>query len=131
MPFERSNETGNIGYESFTLGDATQQSLREIWNGDRYVNFRASLMSPEAGKRTSALSIAKRGLGLSKVTISLTCRLPHQRPAGRLQISSTPDEACLLALPSGRAILPSTTMGLFQWPPPLSRSAICLPLAGS
>jgi MoaA/NifB/PqqE/SkfB family radical SAM enzyme len=35
------------GYDSFTLGDATQQSLREIWNGDRYVNFRARLMSPE------------------------------------------------------------------------------------
>jgi MoaA/NifB/PqqE/SkfB family radical SAM enzyme len=35
------------GYDSFTLGDATQQSLREIWNGDRYVDFRASLMSPQ------------------------------------------------------------------------------------
>jgi MoaA/NifB/PqqE/SkfB family radical SAM enzyme len=35
------------GYDSFTLGDATQQTLREIWNGDRYVNFRASLMSAE------------------------------------------------------------------------------------
>ena len=35
------------GYDSFTLGDATQQSLREIWNGDRYVNFRAALMSAE------------------------------------------------------------------------------------
>jgi MoaA/NifB/PqqE/SkfB family radical SAM enzyme len=33
------------GYDSFTLGDATRQSLREIWNGDRYVEFRASLMS--------------------------------------------------------------------------------------
>ena len=35
------------GYDSFTLGDATQQSLREIWNGDGYVNFRASLMSSQ------------------------------------------------------------------------------------
>ena len=34
------------GYDSFTLGDATQQSLRDIWNGDRYVDFRANLMSP-------------------------------------------------------------------------------------
>ena len=33
------------GYDSFTLGDATQQSLREIWNGERYIDFRASLMS--------------------------------------------------------------------------------------
>ena len=29
------------GYDSFTLGDATQQSLREIWNGPRYQDFRA------------------------------------------------------------------------------------------
>jgi len=35
------------GYDSFTLGNATQQSLREIWNGDRYVDFRTKLMSPE------------------------------------------------------------------------------------
>ena len=35
------------GYDSFTLGDATQQSLREIWNGDRYVDFRMSLMSSQ------------------------------------------------------------------------------------
>jgi MoaA/NifB/PqqE/SkfB family radical SAM enzyme len=35
------------GYDSFTLGNATQQSLREIWNGDRYINFRARLMSAE------------------------------------------------------------------------------------
>jgi MoaA/NifB/PqqE/SkfB family radical SAM enzyme len=35
------------GYDSFTLGDATQQSLREIWNGDRYVEFRANLMSSQ------------------------------------------------------------------------------------
>ena len=34
------------GYDSFTLGDATQQSLRDIWNGERYVDFRAALMGP-------------------------------------------------------------------------------------
>jgi MoaA/NifB/PqqE/SkfB family radical SAM enzyme len=34
------------GYDSFTLGDATQESLRDIWNGERYVDFRASLMGP-------------------------------------------------------------------------------------
>jgi MoaA/NifB/PqqE/SkfB family radical SAM enzyme len=35
------------GYDSFTLGDATRQTLQEIWNGDRYVDFRARLMTPE------------------------------------------------------------------------------------
>ena len=35
------------GYDSFTLGDATQQSLREIWNGQRYQDFRGALLSDE------------------------------------------------------------------------------------
>jgi MoaA/NifB/PqqE/SkfB family radical SAM enzyme len=32
------------GYENYTLGDATQQSLREIWNGGAYQNFRETLL---------------------------------------------------------------------------------------
>ncbi len=33
------------GYSNYTLGDATQQSLREIWNGPLYQQFRQSLLS--------------------------------------------------------------------------------------
>ena len=33
------------GYENYTLGDATQQSLREIWNDPAYREFRAALQS--------------------------------------------------------------------------------------
>ena len=33
------------GYHAFTLGDATQQSLRDIWNGEKYRAFRAGLLS--------------------------------------------------------------------------------------
>jgi MoaA/NifB/PqqE/SkfB family radical SAM enzyme len=33
------------GYDSFTLGDATQQSLRQIWNGPRYREFRRALLT--------------------------------------------------------------------------------------
>jgi len=33
------------GYENYTLGDATQETLREIWNGVRYQDFRESLLS--------------------------------------------------------------------------------------
>jgi MoaA/NifB/PqqE/SkfB family radical SAM enzyme len=39
------------GYENYTLGDATQQTLREIWAGPAYSDFRKALMSnkpPEA-----------------------------------------------------------------------------------
>jgi radical SAM protein with 4Fe4S-binding SPASM domain len=35
------------GYDSFTLGNATQQSLREIWNGERYQQFRRALLSDQ------------------------------------------------------------------------------------
>jgi MoaA/NifB/PqqE/SkfB family radical SAM enzyme len=35
------------GYASYTLGDATQQTLREIWNGAAYQDFRAALLSDE------------------------------------------------------------------------------------
>jgi MoaA/NifB/PqqE/SkfB family radical SAM enzyme len=33
------------GYDGFTLGDATQESLRQIWNGPRYREFRRALLS--------------------------------------------------------------------------------------
>ena len=33
------------GYEHYTLGDATQQTLREIWNGPAYRAFRSALHS--------------------------------------------------------------------------------------
>jgi MoaA/NifB/PqqE/SkfB family radical SAM enzyme len=32
------------GYENYTLGDATQSSLRDIWNSPAYRNFRTSLL---------------------------------------------------------------------------------------
>lgn len=33
------------GYSNYTLGDATQQDLRAIWNGSAYQEFRESLLS--------------------------------------------------------------------------------------
>ena len=35
------------GYENYTLGDATQQTLRQIWSGPAYVAFRKALKSDE------------------------------------------------------------------------------------
>ena len=35
------------GYENFTLGDATQQTLREIWNGEDYQEFRRALLTEQ------------------------------------------------------------------------------------
>ncbi len=33
------------GYENYTLGDATKDELREIWNGAAYQHFRTALKS--------------------------------------------------------------------------------------
>ena len=33
------------GYENYTLGDASQEELRAIWNGPRYLAFREALLS--------------------------------------------------------------------------------------
>jgi MoaA/NifB/PqqE/SkfB family radical SAM enzyme len=33
------------GYSNYTLGDATQQDLREIWNSEAYRDFRTNLLS--------------------------------------------------------------------------------------
>jgi MoaA/NifB/PqqE/SkfB family radical SAM enzyme len=38
------------GYENYTLGDATQETLRDIWNGPRYQDFRAALQSDSPPK---------------------------------------------------------------------------------
>jgi MoaA/NifB/PqqE/SkfB family radical SAM enzyme len=35
------------GYDNFTLGDATRQTLNDIWNGPAYQEFRSSLRSGE------------------------------------------------------------------------------------
>jgi MoaA/NifB/PqqE/SkfB family radical SAM enzyme len=35
------------GYENYTLGDATQQTLREIWSGEAYRDFRKGLLSDQ------------------------------------------------------------------------------------
>lgn len=35
------------GYENYTLGDATQQTLREIWTGPAYAGFREALLSDQ------------------------------------------------------------------------------------
>src|SRR5690242_18511049 len=55
----------------------------------------------------------------------------RQRVYGNRQMSKTPLVECELALPSGTAIRPSATIGLFQCPPPLARLATRLPVAGS
>ena len=33
------------GYSNYTLGDATQQEIRDIWNGPAYRDFRTALLS--------------------------------------------------------------------------------------
>jgi MoaA/NifB/PqqE/SkfB family radical SAM enzyme len=45
------------GYDSFTLGDATQQSLREIWNGSLYQAFRSALLSEQPPRACASCGV--------------------------------------------------------------------------
>jgi radical SAM protein with 4Fe4S-binding SPASM domain len=45
------------GYENYTLGDATQQTLREIWNGPAYQKFRAALHSDAPPKSCASCGL--------------------------------------------------------------------------
>ena len=45
------------GYDGFTLGDATQQSLRQIWNGPRYQEFRRELLSEKPPAACSSCGV--------------------------------------------------------------------------
>ena len=46
------------GYENYTLGDATQQTLREIWTGPAYSDFRKALLSDKPPDGLRELRIA-------------------------------------------------------------------------
>ena len=45
------------GYENYTLGDATQTSLRDIWNGDEYRDFRSALLSDAPPKACASCGL--------------------------------------------------------------------------
>ena len=45
------------GYENYTLGDATQQSLRDIWDGEAYTDFREALSSDQPPKACASCGL--------------------------------------------------------------------------
>jgi MoaA/NifB/PqqE/SkfB family radical SAM enzyme len=45
------------GYDSFTLGDATQHTLREIWNGEAYRGFRRALLTDQPSPACGACGL--------------------------------------------------------------------------
>ena len=45
------------GYENYTLGDATQDSLRDIWNGAAYTDFREALLSDAPPKACASCGL--------------------------------------------------------------------------
>ena len=53
------------GYENYTLGDATKESLRDIWNGVAYTDFREALLSDAPPKACASCGLrypdAQRG----------------------------------------------------------------------
>src|SRR5262249_11286894 len=75
------------GYENYTLGNATQQSLREIWTGPAYRAFRHALKS-----NRPAEACANCGLrwSLKKKIASGGTPFSPAHPRG----GGTPDECC-------------------------------------
>ena len=45
------------GYENYTLGDATKESLRDIWNGVSYADFREALLSDAPPKACASCGL--------------------------------------------------------------------------
>ena len=45
------------GYENYTLGDATKESLRDIWNGATYTDFREALLSDAPPKACASCGL--------------------------------------------------------------------------
>jgi MoaA/NifB/PqqE/SkfB family radical SAM enzyme len=45
------------GYENYTLGDATQATLRDIWNGPAYQSFRTALQSDAPPKSCASCGL--------------------------------------------------------------------------
>ena len=45
------------GYENYTLGDATQETLQQIWNGPAYQAFREKLKSDEPAKACTSCGL--------------------------------------------------------------------------
>jgi radical SAM protein with 4Fe4S-binding SPASM domain len=45
------------GYENYTLGDATQQSLRAIWTGPAYRAFRNALKSDKPAEACASCGL--------------------------------------------------------------------------
>jgi radical SAM protein with 4Fe4S-binding SPASM domain len=45
------------GYENYTLGNATQQTLQEIWNGPAYRSFRTGLQSDDPPKSCASCGL--------------------------------------------------------------------------
>ena len=45
------------GYENYTLGDATQETLREIWDGPAYQKFRTALHSDAPPKSCASCGL--------------------------------------------------------------------------
>ena len=101
------------GYDGFTLGDATQQTLREIWNGARYQAFRRALLSDDAAAglrrlRAALEPVSGRGIRVAVVIPTLdeeaaigrrARRDPARVPSTR---SSSPTAAAATAPSSGR-----------------------------
>ena len=64
------------GYENYTLGDATQQTLREIWTGPAYSDFPQSADVEHAAERLRALRTTVEPLTMPPQSGGVTVVIP-------------------------------------------------------
>src|SRR5947207_2988259 len=92
------------------------------WLSRRSDLARGSDLPPHAGHSPGASHRAHREQVRKQGSVA-------DRSQGKRQMSSTPLVACAFEFPSGSAIFPSITIGLFQSPPPQARTASCTPVS--
>ena len=73
------------GYENYTLGDATQQTLREIWTGPAYSDFRKALLSnkpPARLRRVAACAGAFSDAAPARPRVRVVVVIPDVQRSG-------------------------------------------------
>ena len=89
------------GYSNYTLGDATQQSLREIWNGPAYRDFRDSLLSDAPPAPCAELRAAMEPVAVVIPTLNEAGTIGGRDPRNSARLcaarSSSPTAAARMA----------------------------------
>ena len=109
------------------IADELARMNKRLDNDENFLRVTKELAS--LNESLQALAYARRSASEAPQVATAAAAVSLSRRARR-QMSSTPLVAWSFAFPSGSATRPSTTIGLFQWPPPLSSRVTSAPVVG-